>query len=64
LSPQKLVKNASDTFSVIPKAHGVETKKKSSVSEWHKWFKESLYVEITNEDNVYHFLQYQGYCSL
>jgi hypothetical protein len=38
--------------------------KKSSVSEWQKWFKESLYVEITNEENAHHYFQYQGYCSL
>jgi hypothetical protein len=25
---------------------------------------EGSHVEITNEGNVHHFLQYQGYCSL
>jgi len=30
--------------------------KKSSVSEWHIWFKDSLHVKITNEDNAHHFL--------
>jgi hypothetical protein len=25
---------------------------------------QSSHVEITNEGNAYHFLQYQGYCSL
>jgi len=25
---------------------------------------EISHVKITNEDNAYHFLQYQGYCSL
>jgi len=34
--------------------------KKSSVFEWHKL----LAVEITNEDNAYHFLRNRGYCSL
>jgi len=32
--------------------------------EWHKWSKERLHVEITNKDNMHHFLRYQGYCSL
>jgi hypothetical protein len=30
-------------------------KKRSHVSGWYKWFKESLCVEITNEDNAHHF---------
>jgi hypothetical protein len=38
--------------------------KKSSVSDWHKRFKESAHVDITHEDNDHHFLQYQRYCSL
>jgi len=32
--------------------------KKSDVSEWHKKFKESWHVKITNEDNAHRFLQY------
>jgi hypothetical protein len=31
--------------------------KQPHVFEWHKWFIESLHVEITNEDNVDHLLQ-------
>jgi hypothetical protein len=45
---------------MISEAYGVEATKKSSVFEWHKWFKESWHVEITNEDNAHHFLRY--YC--
>jgi len=37
---------------------------KSTVFEWHRWFKDSSYVEIANGNNAHHFLRYQGYCSL
>jgi hypothetical protein len=37
--------------------------KKSSVFEWHRRFNESWNVEITNEENVQHFLRYNGYFS-
>jgi hypothetical protein len=43
----KLGKNASDTYAVLSKVYGGEATKKSSVSEWHKWFKESSHVKIT-----------------
>jgi hypothetical protein len=46
------------------KAYGGKAMKKSSVFIWYKWFKESLHVEITDEDSAHHILQYQGYCSL
>jgi hypothetical protein len=45
----KLGKNASDTY-------GGDAMNKSNLSEWHKLFKKSSYVEITNEENAHHFL--------
>jgi hypothetical protein len=36
----KLRKNACDTCAVLSEAYGGEAMKTSSVSEWHKWFKE------------------------
>jgi hypothetical protein len=44
-----------DTFAVLSEPYGGEAMEKSSVCEWHKWFKENLLVEITNEDNAHHF---------
>jgi hypothetical protein len=38
-------------------SYGEETVKNSSVFEWHKWFKGSLHIKITNEENAHHFLQ-------
>jgi hypothetical protein len=38
----KLGKNASDTCAMLSKAYRGEAVRKSSVSEWHKWFKEDL----------------------
>jgi len=35
----KLGKNASDTCAVLCETYGGEATKKSSVSDWHKWFK-------------------------
>jgi len=37
--------------------------KKLIVLEGHKRSKASSHEEITNEENVRHFLRYQGYCS-
>jgi hypothetical protein len=47
----KLRKNTSD-MQCSPRL----TEEKLSVFEWHKLFRESLHIEITNEDNAYHFL--------
>jgi hypothetical protein len=52
----KLGKKANDTCSLLSEAYEGEVMKKSSVSEYHKRFKVSLHVEITNEDNAHHFL--------
>jgi hypothetical protein len=50
----KLGKNASDTCATLSKVYRREAMKKSSVFEWHIWFKGSSYVKITNEDNAHH----------
>jgi hypothetical protein len=60
----QLGKNAGDICAVLSNVYGREAMKKSSIFEWHKQFRESLHVEITNEDNGPNFLQYHGYCSL
>jgi hypothetical protein len=52
----KLGKNVSDTYAVLSEAYVGEAMKKSCVFEWHKWFKVSSHVKITNEDNVHYFL--------
>jgi hypothetical protein len=60
----KLGKNARGICAMFSEAYGGDDMKKSSVFEWHKWFKDSLHVNITNEDNAHYCLQYQRYCSL
>jgi hypothetical protein len=56
----KLGRNASDTCAMLSEAYGGEAMKESRAER----FKESSRVEITNEDDVHHFLRYQGCCSL
>jgi uncharacterized metal-binding protein len=52
----KLTKNSSDTCEMLSKDYEQEDMKRASVSEWHKQFKESSHVKITNEDNAHYFL--------
>jgi hypothetical protein len=44
------MKNTSNTCVMLTKTYRGEAIKKSSVFEWHKWFKESLHFKITNDD--------------
>jgi hypothetical protein len=60
----KLGKTASDTYAMFSEAYGEEAVKNTSVLEWNTRLKESSNIEITNEDNAYHFVLYQSYCSL
>jgi hypothetical protein len=41
---------------MLSKAYGGEVMKKSSVSEWHKWFEGGCKNMEDNEDNDHHFL--------
>jgi len=47
-------------FNMIPNANN----KVCDGNSWHPTAQESLHVEIINDDNAHHFLQYQGYYSL
>jgi hypothetical protein len=59
----KLVKSASDTCAVLSVAYGGGDVKKSSVSEWHKRFKEDRENVEDDEENTNHCRRSQGYCS-
>jgi hypothetical protein len=54
-------------IAMLFEVYGGEAMKKSSVFEWHTWFKDGHSdmedVEITN-DSVHLFLPSQGYCLL
>jgi hypothetical protein len=60
----KLGKNTCDTCAMFAESYGGEIMKMFSVSEWHRWFKQSSHMETINEGNSHHFLRYQGYFSL
>jgi hypothetical protein len=51
----KLGKNTSDTWAVLSEAYDREAMKKSSVCEWHKWFKEGCKNVEVDKDNAHHF---------
>jgi hypothetical protein len=40
---------------VVSEPYEGKAMKKSSVFEWHEQFKESLHIEITNEDHAHNF---------
>jgi hypothetical protein len=50
-----LGENASDTCALVSEAYGGEVMKKSSVFKWHKRFRESSHVVITNEGSALAF---------
>jgi hypothetical protein len=49
---------------LLSKAYRGEDFKNSSALEWYIHFNEISHIEISNEGNTHHLLQYLGYCSL
>jgi hypothetical protein len=47
------------TFMKYSDSYKEKATKNSNAFEWHKLYEESWHAEITNEDNVHHFIRYQ-----